>query len=316
MDDTLFDLGPTKTHTWPDRPRYLMSYAYVNDKELAYGTAHSVDFIVDSGAFTTAASGKQMDHDAYLGWIADNREHITFALSYDVIGDAYASAVNHGYAEDMVGDLLTLVPTYHLGEPWSAYERLCRMHDLVCIGGAVPFAKQHRHLFTVMKQIHRHAQQTGTRLHGLGMTGNSIIHGFPWNSVDSSGWTSPMRFPSLPLADEAGKLHPMEHGWKLDPEERRLVSVYGGDPEVVSQPGWSLHDKVGKELGLERREWVCLAAARSYMYVEAAKNAHLENPPHPPIRVYLSGQTGGLVDGTVGVICRAHALGNPWKDQQ
>lgn len=308
-DGALFDFGPSHTENWPDRPRYLMSFAYVDDDQVAVAVKNDVDLIVDSGAFTTAASGKEMDHDAYLDWLLANTDAIRFALSLDVIGDHKQSEANHEHGLAKVGDAIHLVPTFHLGSPMTELERLCRRNDLVSIGGAVPFARQHRHLFNTLKQIHRVAEEHGTKLHGLGMTGSSIIHGFPWASVDSSGWTTPIRFPSFPLANENGKVDAFEHGWHLSTEAKRLVTAYGGVPNVVGTPGWSLKDVVGQETALRRREWTCTATARAYMYVEAAKNAHT---PETPIRIYLSGHTGNLLDGTIGLISRAHAMGNPW----
>lgn len=312
MDEVLFDIGPAHTTGWPECPRYLMSYAYVDDEQVALARRYGFDLVMDSGAFTTAASGKPMDHDGYLDWLLEHSDDVTFALSLDVIGDHRASAANHDHGMKRIGDRVQLVPTYHLGSPMSEFRRLCTEHDMVSIGGAVPFARQSRHLYQVLKQIHRVAAELDTRLHGLGMTSSAIIHGFPWASVDSSGWTAPVRFPSLPLANEQGRICGMEQGWRLDREESRLVTAYGGDPQLVATKGWSLLKVVGEDDYLRNVEWVLTATARSYMYVEAAKNAHT---PHTPIRVYLSGEAPWRVhDHAIGVIHRAHTLGNPWKD--
>lgn len=306
---SLFDDELVGAPVWPDQARYLLSYAYVNDEQVQLCRDYGVDLVMDSGAFTTAASGKQMDHDGYLAWLRDNADAITFALSLDVIGDYEASHTNHQYALDRVGDVVKMVPTFHLGSPLGELERMCQEYDFLSIGGAVPYARQPRHLAMVLRQCHRIAADHGAQLHGLGMTGNTIIHSMPWYSVDSSAWLSPARFPSLPLADRAGKLQQMEHGWTLDAVERQLVTQYGGDPDLVATPGWSLKDRVGAVESVKNRGWVLTATARAYMYVEARKNA---DQPNHPIKLYLSGNLGGLDGGAVGVIHRAWQQGTPW----
>lgn len=304
----LFEERRVEVNTWPDRPRYLMSYAYKNDEQVALCGKYDVDLVVDSGAFTVSTKGKQVDHDAYLDWLVGHAGHITFALSLDVIGDHRASRVNHETALERIGDTVHMVPAWHLGSPLEELDRMCRAHSLVCIGGAVPFAKAPHSLFTAVKQAHRVAAEHGTRLHGLGMTGNRILHGLPWWSVDSSAWLSAVRFPVLPLANEHGRIEQIEHGFPLDGHSRRLVRQYGGEPRIVGSRGWSLKEHVGPPLAQRRRGWVMDACARAYMYVEAFKAA---NQPAHPMRLYLSGDSGNP-GGAVTHVVRAHRLGSPW----
>lgn len=84
---------------------------------------------------------------------------------------------------------------------------------------------------------------------------------------------------------------------------------YGGHPAVVATPGWSLKTHVGADRGKKRRTWALQASARSFMYLEGYKNAH---QPQAPIRVYLSGNVGGIEGGASQVIANAHAMGDPW----
>ena len=305
----LFEEQRVEVSTWPDRPRYLMSYAYADDSQVALCKEYGVDLIVDSGAFTVANSGGVVDHDAYLDWLAGHADQISFALSLDVIGDHHTSLVNHEAAAARIGDKVHMVPAWHFGSRFADLEDLCRRYPFVCIGGAVPYAKQPHALFRVAQQAHRIAAAHGTQLHGLGMTGNRILHGLPWYSVDSSAWLAAVRFPSLPLADEHGRIHGLEHGaGYLDPASSRLVTQYGGLSAIVATPGWSLKAHVGTEVSLRRRQWVLTATARSFMYLEAHKAA---NQPDHPIKVYLSGMIGHP-GGAVQAIYDAWLLGNPW----
>ena len=253
-----------------------------------------------------------MDHEAYLDWLLVNADAITFALSYDVIGDHEASAVNHARALERIGDAVKMVPTWHLGSPMGELERMCETYDFVCIGGAVPFAKAPDSLYRACAQAHRIAARYGTKLHGLGMTGNRILHGLPWFSVDSSAWLAACRFPSMPLANREGRIVQFEHGVYLDNLSRELVAQYGGDPAVIASKGWSLKAHVGQEVAAIRRLWVMSACARSFMYLEGYKGSH---QPDAPIKVYLSGDSGNP-GGAVAAVVGAHRQGSPWADPQ
>lgn len=293
---------------WPNRPRLLLSYAYAaaDDKQVRISQENGVDLIIDSGAFTVANSGGVIDHAAYLAWLAERADAITFALSLDVIGDHPTSLANHERALETVGDKVQMVPTWHFGSSFADLRDLCRRYQFVSIGGAVPFAKQPAALFTAAAQAHRIAAEYGTRLHGLGMTGNRIMYGLPWYSVDSSSWLAAVRFPSLPLTDEHGRVEQFEHGRPLDGLARALVRQYGGDPAVVASEGWCM--KAAGDAVPARRQWVLGASARSFMYVEAYKNAY---QPAAPLKVYLSG-TSPTPGGSAQMVSDAWRMGNPW----
>lgn len=311
MLDLFEDVRPSVG--WPPKPRYLMSYAYVDDDQLALCQKYGVDLIMDSGAFTTKNLGREMDYDGYLSWLLEHADDVTFALSLDVIGDHEESRVNHQHALDVVGDAVKMVPTFHFGSPVPELERLCEAHDLVCIGGGAGYVKSPQLVTATLGEYHRIAARHGTRLHGLGMTGNRILLGHPWYSVDSTSWLTATRFPLLPLATREGRIYAFEHGQgRLDPVAADLVRHYGMDPDIVGQPGWSLKDTVGADLALERRLWVMKAGARSFMYVEAAKAAY---QPDAPTIIYLSGNSGNP-GGAVEMVHQAHEMGTPFPEEE
>lgn len=304
----LFEEQPVEVNTWPDRPRILRSYVYATDDMLIDLHAKGVDIAIDSGAFTAENSGKPIDHDAYLDWLDGHSDKVTFALSLDVIGDPWSSRVNHEKAVDKLGDKVRMVPTWHFGSSLTHLTDLCRSYDYVAIGGAVPYAKQIRQLFAAASEAHRIAADHGTMLHGLGMTGGRILFGLPWMSVDSSTWTTAVRFPTLRLAQRDGFMYGFEHSTQLDAIARSLVRQYGGDPALVAQKGWSMATVCpDKETHVIRRQWALSAGARTYMYVEHVKN---QTNPHRPIRVYLAGSA----PDEIPAILTAHALGSPWVE--
>ena len=309
--DTAFDIFADATPDlgWPDRPRYLVSYVYVDDDQMTLAEEAGMDVIIDSGAFTVANSGGEINHDEYLDWLVGHAHRITFALSLDVIGDAKASRANHEYGVGRVGDKVHMVPAWHLGSSLTDLAELCRDYTLVAIGGAVPFAKYPRQLATAAGEAHRVAATHGTKLHGLGMTGTRILHTLPWYSVDSSTWGTGVRFPTMRLTNDQGQIVPFEHGQPLDRVTRQLVTQYGGDPTIVGSKGWALRTECPTaEVHAARRRWIMTAGARAYMHVEAYKNAH--QPAHP-IKVHLAGKE--LAE--TKVVVDAHQLGNPWTTE-
>lgn len=304
--DSLFEVDRGTDPVWPDRPRVLMSYAYAKTftaddfAEIAHA-----DIIADSGAFTASNSGKPIDHDAYLAWLLEHAHSVRFAFSLDEIGDPDTSTLNYLYGRHHLEDRVQLVPTWHIGSPWSVLEKYCTETDYVSVGGAVKAFRAKTSLLRVCRRAHDIAKHHGTKLHGLGLTGFRVMRWLPWASVDSSSWSISARLPYLYLADRNGRLKSLNYGRPIAEPYRALVRQYGGDPEGMDVEGYALASHVGEELAATRRMWGVTASARSYMYAEAAKRG--ADPEASDFRVYLAAPPKDTA-----VITAAHALGDPW----
>lgn len=273
--------------TWPERPRALMSYAYLRGVELPTG----IDIVIDSGAFTVASTGMRIDIDNYSAFLAERAGQFTFALALDVIRDPEASWRNYVHQrESLNGSNVTLVPTWHLGSPIAELERLCEATDLVAIGGAVG-----THAVPLMRlavEAHRVAAKRGTRFHGLGITSASVLR-LPWFSVDSSSWSFARRQPLLYLTAQGGRVRSLSRGNPLSAADTALVQSYGLNPGQVSSRT-ATRGPNGREL----LNTYTVAMLRSYM--------ELERWGSQP-RVYLACQP---VD--IPIITTAHRLGSPY----
>lgn len=302
----LFDLfPPASTWAWPDRPRILVSYAYA--RKMAdddFAAFDGYDLILDSGAFTAHNSGKPIDHDAYVGWLQHAGPYARFAFALDVIGDPAASERNWLDARDRLGEVVQLVPTWHIGTPMPVFEDYCRRAPFVSVGGAVRHYRDQTYLWNVSKRLHDIARAHGTQLHGLGMTGRRIMRNLPWTSVDSSSWAIPARLPFLYLATKHGRMTSLQYGRPFPKAHLDLIRRYGGDPDGMDVEGWSLASEVGEEVAKVRKDWAVTASARAYMHVEATKP---RSRPDEPFRLYLAAPPRDI-----GIIRAAHALGTPY----
>jgi hypothetical protein len=304
VQDSLFDTGPLGSTEWPTQPRMLLSYAYANKLTAEdFDALDHADVVIDSGAFTAASTGKQVDHAAYLGWLTDHASTVHFALALDSIGDPVTSMANYFHGRDVLEDRVRLVPTWHVGSPWDVLDRYCQETDYVAIGGAVKYYQEQGTLFKIARHAHDIAAEHGTRLHGLGMTGRRVMRQLPWASVDSSSWTISKRLPFLYLAAQRGNVVSLNYGRPMPEWHKDLVRVYGGDPTGMEDEGWAMKDTVGEELAAARKAWGAKASARSYMYVEVSK----VDPGSHGFRVYLASSPRDTLE-----ITDAHRLGNPW----
>lgn len=289
---------------WPDRPRMLLSFAYAHamkDRDLEHVRRH--DLIFDSGAFTAFTLGREINHADYLAFLREHAAMTRFAFSLDVIGDGDASWANFQRERDQLGDTVRIVPTYHLGSPWSMLERLCLATDYVAIGGAVPHYRNQRMIMRHAIRAHRIAADHGVRLHGLGVTGYDVVTKLPWASVDSSSWKMPRRRPFVYLARRDGKLRSFRYGERIKAEDVPTIRAYGGDPDALATYGWTSSTRVGKDLARERARWGAVASARSYMHLEAVLNTRAVRRG---FRIYFA------ADYVDTEIVEAHELGDPW----
>lgn len=225
--------------TWPDRPRILQSYAYIDkmDRDEFARLYAGTDLLVDSGAFTAASQGKVIDRTAYVEYLLERADLISHAASLDVIGDWRASARNHEWMVEKLDGRVDLLPVWHLGSPIHELERLCASSTFMAIGGCVPYAKTPDILMRHLIQAHRVAREHGTGLHGLGVTGRQTMFRLPWATVDSTSWLSGSKYGKLRLFDGRA-FRDVTLGKKPSLTDARMIRAYGGDPATVAIPGF------------------------------------------------------------------------------
>lgn len=195
-----------------------------------------VDLILDSGAFSAWSLGGSVSLEDYGKFLTDFPKPYSFAFNLDVIGDADASLFQ--WHELRSGGVET-VPVIHFGSnPAESIPPYLEAGAgrLAISGGAmreVPIARRLRWQAYVHRWLKNNAPEIPT--HGLGIHMKSQLSRLPWDSIDSSSFSSAWRFGTLELWDTDRRRW---YKVKMDGREiyryGALVRSYGIEPSNVS----------------------------------------------------------------------------------
>lgn len=190
--------------------KILLSYHYVRQiqrplpDEVARWFVDLPDpvLFLDSGAFSAMTQGAPIDVHDYGRWLQKYAWRCHVYSNLDVIGDGDRSAegtwTNQRVLEDEYG--LSPLPVFHVGEPWSALDRLLEAgYTYIALGGLVG-----RPTTSVMPWLVRcfRVVDGAAVFHGFGLTSWTELLSLPWYSVDSSSWSAGSRYGSLVLFDD------------------------------------------------------------------------------------------------------------------
>ena len=143
---------------------------------------------VDSGAFSAANSGAEIDIDDYCKFIIETGA--TYYASLDVFGDSKQTMANHWYMVNEYG--LNPIPTFHMGSPLVHLEPVIEASNYIALGGLVFSSGIMEHCDEVWQYIL--ANKPNLKVHGFGLTNIELMDRYPWYSVDSSSFKSCKRF--------------------------------------------------------------------------------------------------------------------------
>ena len=166
----------------PTKPALLVSYVYLKTFMKHRHRYDIRDWVLDSGAFSAHASGKEISLQAYIDTakqLLETDPLLTEVFALDVIGDWQASLRN---CEEMWRQGVPAIPCYHVGSPERELVAIARDYPKIALGGAVGY-----------KQKLSWAQQCFARvypkrIHGFGFHAEKDIMALPWHSVDASNW--------------------------------------------------------------------------------------------------------------------------------
>lgn len=309
------------------RATILGSFAYFAKLDLgklvrrARERGVEIDFMADSGAFTSFTTGKKISLKSYATWLQVYGPHVNCAMTLDVIGDPAASGRNTLELQEAVGDATYIVPIFHVGSPWAELERWCATHPFVALGGGVAVNHREKAFMAWLVRCHKIAREHGVALHGLGMTKPAYSGTLPFYSVDSSFWNVAARKGAVTLFDRAKGAwicvrHPdIRQGpeyitrARTRPAYARLIRSYGGDPDAVANFGFGRISERGSDDGRADRDWMCASAMESWMrYADHLRNRRAIPAPgmvqHDGPKIYLAAVSEKEVDLMVGVAAR------------
>jgi len=149
---------------------------------------------LDSGAFSAFTKGVEVDIRGYCDYIKRNLdiiENVDGALCASVldgIGDPLKTWQNQMAMEQMG---VRPLPCFHYGEDERYLEWYIKNYDYITLGGMVPISTPQ--LFHWLDRIWDKYLTDGSgrprlKVHGFGLTTQTLMERYPWYSVDSSSW--------------------------------------------------------------------------------------------------------------------------------
>lgn len=152
---------------------------------------------LDSGAYSAFTQGVEIDLRDYAQFIYDNQDIIITASNFDVIGAGMAkeSRKNLKILERELakhGSRIRVQPVHHVKDPDKYLQSyIDEGYDYIFLGGMVPESTK-----TLRKWLNRmwgrhltdaHGRPV-VKVHGFGLTTESLMIDYPWYSVDSTSW--------------------------------------------------------------------------------------------------------------------------------
>lgn len=167
-------------------PRLLCSYWYFKSKplkEFCEKLGYKPEILLDSGAFSAHAAGKNVNILDYMDYITANSEYISEYISLDVIGDDMLTRI---FYEIMRFKGYRPTPVFHYGGEHNTIQYYMeRGVTRVALGGTVPI-----HDKTLIVQWCNKLSETYPELefHLLGSTKSDLLECDSIVSCDATSW--------------------------------------------------------------------------------------------------------------------------------
>lgn len=197
----------------------------------------TMDLFLDSGAFTAWTRGEAITVDMFIDFCKKYGEYFTVIASLDVIGDAEATWTNYCRMYDE--GVVSIIPTYHMGEPIEALERMLTGDssrsgaDYIALGGmagaGTTISKKRKFLNRCFEVMCSTSGEALIKVHGFGVNSEELMFAYPWHSVDSTTWLSAARNGELILHD-MGNIKRLNISGKYNPDRTSGAPHYLGLP--------------------------------------------------------------------------------------
>lgn len=140
------------------------------------------DWVLDSGAFSSHASGTTIDLQEFIDKAKELQatdQQLSEVFALDVIGDWRASLKN---CEEMWKQGVQAIPCFHVGEPWDVLTSLARDYPKIALGGAVGFRGKDSWAAQCFSRV------WPKKIHGFGFGTEKSIMSLPFHSTDATNW--------------------------------------------------------------------------------------------------------------------------------
>jgi len=162
---------------------YLKEGMFLNNPDIG-----DIQIFLDSGAFSAFTKGVDVDIYEYIDYIKRHKDHLHLYANLDVIGDSAATWKNQKIME-RAG--LSPLPCFHYGEHTKWLKKYIRNYEYIALGGMVPIQSQQLQMWLDDLFENYICGKDGlprVKVHGFGMTTQSLILRYPWYSIDSTSW--------------------------------------------------------------------------------------------------------------------------------
>ena len=175
----------------PDHALESYHYIYKSFDMMAWLRERKRSIFLDSGAFSAFTLGAKIDLEAYSKFIRDWGDCLDCASNVDIIG---AGNEQGGYDNQKLLEKMgaTVCPVHHARDQDYWLERyLDEGYDYIFLGGMVPESTTYLKLWLDRVWGKYLTNKDGTpkvKVHGFGLTTESLMYRYPWYSVDSTSW--------------------------------------------------------------------------------------------------------------------------------
>ncbi len=164
-----------------------------------------MDLFLDSGGFTAFTKGETIGVEQYAEFIHRTEDFWTTVSNLDTIGDA---AATYETQKDMESLGCVVRPVFHAREDTTWLKKyLDEGYDHILIGGMVP--ESTAWLISWLDDLWSRylTNPDGTprvKVHGFGLTDQTLMLRYPWHSVDSSSWLMAGVFGACSFITQSG----------------------------------------------------------------------------------------------------------------
>lgn len=160
---------------------YLRSYFESRKNHKFFEHPCIKHFFLDSGAFSAANQGEEINIKRYAEYIFKYTDKITVYANLDVKGDPEQTLKNQKILEKLG---LNPLPVYHYGEKLELLQYYCNNYKYIALGGLAGENLSYNKLDPWLTKIFN--MFPNNKFHGFGMNNILLIKAFPWESVDST----------------------------------------------------------------------------------------------------------------------------------
>lgn len=166
-----------------------------NNKDFDY-------YLLDSGGYSARIRGIEIDVKAYADYL--NKHKIKYAFNLDT-NSVPETLRNQKYLEQNTDTYI--IPIYHLSD-WldpqhrGLIEKYAEAYPFIAVGGSAGAGGTAENRKKFLNHTF-HYTKDKVKVHGLGMTTEWMLMGYPFYSVDSTSWMETARFGSSKVYDKS-----------------------------------------------------------------------------------------------------------------